>query len=202
MMHHYVGTTGFVTLIVGPMFSEKTGELIKRLKKMQKYGRKKVKAYKPQRDTRFSKDEIVSRIGYSFPATNLPEEITEEVIHFVLEDTKDVDVVAFDEAQFFSKNIITLVDELAYRKKHVMIDGLNLDYRGKVFGCMGGLMAISNEIIQLTAYCACCGSPMGTHTQRLINGKPAKLGPIVMIGDSESYEPRCRNCFVPPHKVK
>lgn len=201
-MHHYVGTTGFVTLITGPMFSEKTGELIKRLKKMQKYGRKKVKAYKPQRDTRFSKDEIVSRIGYSFPATNLPEEITEEVIHFVLEDTKDVDVVAFDEAQFFSKNIITLVDELAYRKKHVMIDGLNLDYRGKVFGCMGGLMAISNEIIQLTAYCACCGSPMGTHTQRLINGKPAKLGPIVMIGDSESYEPRCRNCFVPPHKVK
>lgn len=193
--------SGFITIITGPMFSEKSGELIKRCEKMSKYGRKSVKAFKPKKDTRFSEDEIVSRMGYCLPATNISEDITDEVIQFVLEMTRNVDVVAFDEGQFFSKNIMKLVGELAYRKKYVIVDGLNMDYRGKEFGYIGGLMAMADEIVKLNAYCSCCGSPMGTHTQRLVNGKPAKLGPIVMIGDSEKYEPRCRNCFVPPNKV-
>jgi thymidine kinase len=201
-MQYFDGNSGFITVIAGPMFSEKSGELIKRCEKMQKYGRKTVKAYKPNNDNRFSEDEIVSRTGYRLPATNIPTEISEEVMEQILTETKDIDVIAFDEAQFFSKNIMRLVDELAYRKKQVIIAGLNMDYRGKEFGFMGGLMVMSDEPVKLTAYCSCCGNPMATHSQRLTNGKPAKLGAIVLIGDTESYEPRCRNCFVPPHKVK
>ena len=201
-MQYYDRNAGFITVITGPMFSEKTGELIKRCEKLKKYGRKKVKVYKPNNDNRFSQDEIVSRMGYRLPATNIPREITNVVMEKILKETEEYDVVAFDEAQFFSKNIMALVDELAYRKKHVIVDGLNMDYRGKEFGYIGGLMAMADEIVKLTAYCSRCGSPMGTHSQRLTNGKPAKLGAIVMIGDTESYEPRCRNCFVPPSKVK
>lgn len=201
-MQYFDGNSGFITVITGPMFSEKSGELIKRCEKMERFGRKKVKAFKPKKDNRFAEDQIVSRMGYRLSATNIPEDITEDVIAYVLEETKDADIVAFDEGQFFSKNIMKLVAELAYRKKHVIIDGLNMDYRGKEFGFIGGLMAMADEIVKLTAYCSCCGNPMGTHSQRLINGKPAKLGPIVMIGDSEKYEPRCRTCFIPPNKVK
>ncbi|PLS19651.1 thymidine kinase [Bacillus sp. M6-12] len=201
-MQYFDGELGYITVISGPMFSEKSGELIRRCEKMQKYGRKIVKAYKPNNDNRFSEDEIVSRMGYRLPATNIPTDITEQVMEQILEETKYVDVVAFDEAQFFSKNIMKLVDELASRKKYVIVAGLNMDYRGKEFGYIGGLMAMAVEVVKLTSYCSCCGSPMGTHSQRLTNGKPAKLGTIVLIGDTESYEPRCRNCYVPPHKVK
>lgn len=201
-MQFFDGNSGFITVITGPMFSAKSEELIKRCEKMKRYGRKSVKAYKPANDNRFSENEIVSRTGYRIPATNIPTDITEEVMRIILEDTQNIDVVAFDEAQFFSKNIMKLVDELAYRKKQVIISGLNMDYRGKEFGFVGGLLAMADEPVKLTAFCSCCGSPMGTHSQRLTNGKPAKLGAIVLIGDTESYEPRCRNCFVPPHKVK
>ncbi|WCK56961.1 thymidine kinase (plasmid) [Aneurinibacillus sp. Ricciae_BoGa-3] len=201
-MQYFDGNSGFITVITGPMFSEKSGELIKRCEKLVKYGGKTVKAYKPKEDTRFSEGEIVSRIGYRLPATNIPKEITNEIIEQILQETKSFDVVAFDEVQFFNKNIMKLVEELAYRKKHVIVDGLNMDYRGKEFGYIGGILAMADEPVKLTAYCACCKKPMGAFTQRLVNGKPAKLGPIVLIGDSENYEPRCRNCFVPPHKVK
>lgn len=200
-MQYFDGNSGFITVITGPMFSEKSGELIKRCEKMQKYGRKVVKAYKPKKDNRFSEDEIISRMGYRLPATNIPEEITADVIEQILIETESADVIAFDEAQFFSKNIMKLVNELAYRNKHVLIDGLNMDYRGKEFGFIGGLMAMADEVVKLTAYCATCGNSMGTHTQRLVNGNPAKIGPIVLIGDSEKYEPRCRKCFTPPDKV-
>lgn len=192
---------GRITVITGPMFSEKSGELIDRCLKMEKFGGKTVKVYKPAEDNRFSQDEVVSRMGYRYPATNIPKTLTEEVVNQVLEETKTVDVVGFDEVQFFSKPIMALVEELAYQGKHVIVDGLNMDYRGKEFGYIGGLLAMADEIVKLTAYCAVCKSPHATFTQRIVNGKPAKLGPIVMIGDSESYEPRCRHCFVPPHKA-
>lgn len=192
---------GEVEVITGPMFSEKSGELIKKLLKMEKFGRLRVKAYKPAEDTRFSEDYIVSRMGYKFPATNIPKQLNEEIVAQILEEAKDFDVVAFDEVQFFSKHIMALIDELAYLGKKVLVDGLNMDYRGKEFGYIGGLMAVAENVVKLTAYCSVCGCDHATHTQRLVNGKPAKSGPIIVIGDSESYEPRCRSCFVPPHKA-
>ncbi len=192
---------GSIIVITGPMFSEKSGELIRRLLKLEKYGRQKVKAYKPAEDNRFSEDEIISRIGYSIPATNIPKELTEELIEEILVESENYQTIAFDETQFFSEEIIVLVEELAVRGKDVILDGLNMDFRAKAFGSMGELMAISDEIVKLSAFCACCGSPNGTHTQRILNGKPAKQGPIIVIGDTEAYEPRCRTCYVPPSKA-
>ncbi|CAM3243711.1 thymidine kinase [Paenibacillus lupini] len=191
---------GFITVIIGPMFSEKSGELIRRCQKLMKYGRKQVQAYKPAEDNRFSTEEIVSRIGYRLPATNVPRELPPASIEQILRETKDADVVAFDEASFFGKPIIALVEELAYQGKHIIVDGLNMDYRGKEFGYIGGLLAIADEIVKLTSFCAVCGDAEATFTQRIVNGQPAKLGPVFLVGDTESYEPRCRRCFVPPHK--
>jgi Thymidine kinase len=192
---------GFITVIIGPMFSEKSGELIRRCQKLMKYGRKHVKAYKPAEDDRFSTDEIVSRIGYRLTAASVPRELPSSSVEQILRETKDADVVAFDEASFFGKPIIALTEELAYQGKHIIVDGLNMDYRGKEFGYIGGLLAIADEIVKLTSFCAVCGDANATFTQRIVNGKPARLGPVFLIGDTESYEPRCRCCFVPPHKV-
>lgn len=202
VLHPLVKKSGNILVITGPMFSEKSGELIRRLLKLEKYGRKRVKAYKPSIDNRFAEDEIVSRIGYRFPATNIPKELTQEIVELILMEAEDQDVVAFDEGQFYSCEDFTyLVEELAYRGKDVLVAGLNMDYRGKAFGAMGDLAVMSDEVVKLTAFCACCKCPDGTHTQRILNGKPAKLGPIVVIGDTEGYEPRCRTCFVPPTKA-
>ncbi|MFF2482791.1 thymidine kinase [Paenibacillus sp. NPDC058071] len=189
---------GTITVIIGPMFSEKSGELIRRCQKLMQYGRKKVRAYKPTEDNRFGEDDIASRIGYRLPAGHIPKEMTPTVVSQVLTETIHADVVAFDEAQFFSEPIVELTEELARRGKHVILDGLNMDYRGKPFGSIGELLAIADEIVKLTSFCACCGSPDAAFTQRIVNGKPATLGPLFLIGDTESYEPRCRRCFVPP----
>lgn len=196
--------SGSLTVISGPMFAEKSGELIRRLDKYEKYGQKRVKAYKPVNDNRFGEDKIVSRLNqqkYSFPATNLPLELSDQVVEHILKECDSYDVIGFDEVQFFKKNIMKLIDELIYRGKEVIVAGLNMDYRGKEFGFIGGLMAMSDKIIKLFAFCNVCGSPNATHTQRIVNGKPAKTGPIVAIGDKESYQARCRNCYVPPHKA-
>lgn len=191
---------GLLTVITGPMYSEKSGELIRRCEKLQKYGKKKVKVYKPINDNRFSGDKVVSRIGYTIPAENLNTELLEEDLYMVLCEAECFDVIAFDEAQFFQKNIMKLVSELTAEGKHVIIAGLDMDYRGMEFGYMGGLLAMADEVIKQTAYCACCGLS-AKFTQRLINNKPARKGPIVLVGDKESYEPRCRKCFIPPHKA-
>lgn len=193
---------GYILVITGGMFSGKSEQLIDRCKKFKEYGKKKVKVYKPSNDNRFSEDEVVSRMGYRFPASNIPQNITDQMMADILEETKDYEVIGFDEAQFYSKNIMNLVGELAYRGKFVIVAGLNMDYRGKEFGYIGGLLAMADEMIRLHSFCAICGSDRGTHTQRLVNGKPAKKGsPIVMIGDTDNYEPRCRNCFTPPEKA-
>jgi len=192
---------GCLTVIIGPMFSEKSGELIRRCQKLIQYGRKKVYAYKPAEDNRFAREDIVSRIGYTLPASSISCELTSEVTAAILAETENIDVIAFDEAQFFTWPIIELVEQLVYRGKHVIIAGLNTDYRGKPFGHIGDLLAMADEIVKLTAFCACCSDPNATFTQRTINGRPAALGPLILIGDTESYEPRCRSCYVSPQQV-
>lgn len=194
--------SGHILVITGGMFSGKSEKLIDRCKKFQEFGKKRVKVYKPSNDKRFSEEEVVSRMGYRFPATNIPEKITDKVMDEILKESEEYDIIGFDEAQFYSKMIMKLVGELAYRGKYVIVAGLNMDYRGVEFGFIGGLLAMADEVIRLHSFCAICGSDKGTHTQRLVNGKPAKKGsPIVMIGDTESYEPRCRKCFIPPEKA-
>jgi len=199
-MLYFDGKSGFITVITGPMFSEKSGELIKRCKKLEEYGRKKIITFKPSIDNRFSVNEIVSRIGLKMKATSINKVIDEEIYKKIMEKTKFCDVVAFDEAQFFNERIVDITKELAYQGKIVIISELNLDYRGKPFGSMGELMAQADEIVNLTAYCSCCGRP-AIFTQRLIDRHPAEEGPVELVGDIEAYEPRCRLCFVPPEKA-
>ncbi len=196
---------GFITVITGPMCAEKSGELIDRCLKPQMYGNKSFIAYKPDLDTRWGKQGfIISRVGKEIPARVIPSLITDEIVDHILLECEPYDIVAFDEAQFFSQNIVVLVKELAFRKIHVILDSLNLTFKGTEFGCIGSLLAMADEIVRLFAYCACCGSTLASFSQMLIDGKPAKDAPEVTIeGESQkiSYEPRCRNCFVPPEKV-
>ena len=191
------GKSGFLTTIIGPMFSEKSGELIKRCKQAQKYQNKKVVVYKPILDNRYSQDEVVSRIGLRIEAQRLNQKLSEENIkERVYDFCKEVDMVAFDEAQFFSEEIVEIVRTLVNMGKEVIVDGLNLDYLGRPFGSMGDLLLFSDEIITKSAFCKCCGRP-AMYTQRLIDGKPdtGLEGELVLIGDTESYEPRCRLCY-------
>lgn len=200
-MIYYDGESGFITVVVGPMYSGKSDRLIELCFKAETYGKKSYIAYKPNMDNRYAIDKIVSRVGTSIPAKPIPVQIDEELILQIIDDTRGYDIVAFDEAQFFNEKIIKLVSELAYNKKQVIIDGLNLDYRGREFGFMGGLLSIADEIEKLTAYCSVCGRP-ANFTQRMVNKSPAKIGETVLVGDSEAYEVRCRNCYVPPEKVE
>ena len=142
----------------------------------------------------------MSRIGLKIKAIPINKELDDNTCKIIMEKVKFCDVIAFDEAQFFNSRIVDIVKELAYQGKRVVIAGLNLDYRGKSFGSMGDLMTQADEIVNLTAYCSCCGRP-AIFTQRLIDGKPTKDGPVELVGDVESYEPRCRLCFVPPEKA-
>ena len=204
------GKKGYIVTITGPMFSEKSGELIKECLNLQLYGKKTFKAFKPQMDNRFSEDRIVSRMKFkyddinsvnlSIPAMNLPKSIDDNIIEGILKDVDKYDVFAFDEVQFFEGKIIELVMELFYNKKLVILAGLNTSYTGMPFGKIGDLMAISNEVINKVAYCRVCREP-ATLTQRLVDDMPAPIGELEQIGDCESYEPRCSDCFVPPHKV-
>lgn len=193
----YPDDIGYLIVITGPMFSEKSGTLINQVKKIEKYGMKKVKIYRPINDNRFSCNEVVSRIGYKHKAFNLNLEITTNIIKDIIEDSKKYDVIAFDEVQFFSKNIVSLIRELLYNNKCVIVAGLNMDYKAKEFGYIGGLMTMADEVFVLKAYCSCCGKP-AKYTQRLVNREPVKYGPTILIGDTDSYEPRCTKCYIPP----
>jgi len=189
------GKAGFLTTIIGPMFSEKSGELIKRCLLAEKYQGKKVIVYKPALDNRFSDDDVVSRIGLRIVAHKLDQNLGNIKAIDIYETCKDAHIVAFDEAQFFSHELVDIVEHLIRGGKHVIVAGLNLDFLGKPFGHLDELLLFSDEIEMKSAFCACCGRP-AMYTQRLVDGEPVTEGELVVIGDTESYEPRCRLCYV------
>jgi thymidine kinase len=189
------GKAGFLTSIIGPMFSEKSGELIKRCLLAQNYQGKKVVVYKPMLDNRYSKDEVVSRIGLRIMAHRLEQDLGKADLQAVYAFCADADIVAFDEAQFFSHELVGLVEHFLSEGKHVIVAGLNLDFLGKPFGHLDEILLFSDEIEMKSAFCACCGRP-AMYTQRLVDGQPVTEGDLVLIGDTESYEPRCRLCYV------
>lgn len=199
-MTFFDGKSGFITVISGPMFAEKSGELVNIVMKEEKYAGKKVIAFKPSNDNRFAEDEIVSRLGLKMNAVSIQKQIDKELQEEIMTRSKDCEIVAFDEAQFFSERIVKLVEDLAFLGSHVIIAGLDLDFRGKPFGHMGELSVLADEVIKKTAFCPCCGRP-ARFTQRLVDGLPAREGPIELIGDVERYEPRCRSCYVPPYRL-
>lgn len=177
---------GRLEVISGSMFSGKTDELIRRLRRAR-IARQKIQVFKPAIDTRYSDDKVTSHAGSEFEAT--PVSTAEEIIPLVESDTT---VVAVDEAQFFDAAIDSIVQELADRGVRVLVAGLDTDFRGVPFGPMPVLMAQAERVDKLHAICMICGEA-ASRTQRLINGEPAKYDdPVVVVAASELYEARCR----------
>lgn len=178
---------GWVEVICGSMFSGKSEELIRRVRRAT-YGNLSVRVFKPAIDTRHEDQSVVSHNGSSTVArpVNSSDEILENI-------NGNLDIIGIDEAQFFDENIIEVVNQLADQGIRVIIAGLDTSFRGEPFGAMPKLMALSESVTKLNAICPICGSP-ASRTQRLIDGKPASYGdPTILVGASESYEPRCRH---------
>lgn len=179
---------GFLEVICGCMFAGKTEELIRRINVLS-FAKKNIITFKPKIDNRYSEREIVSHAGAHIPCIVI--ENAKDILKHIQDDT---DVVAIDEVQFFDECIVDVCEYLADQGLRVMVAGLDKDFRGEPFPAMANLLPRAEFVTKLTAVCAKCGAP-GTRTQRLINGKPASFeDPIVVIGSTEQYEPRCRHC--------
>ena len=183
--HHPRATTGWVEVIAGSMFSGKSEELIRRLRRA-KIARQKVQVFKPEIDTRFSQDHIVSHSEMRHESANIRS--AAEVLAKVEADTE---VVGIDEGQFFDNELVSAANELAQRGIRVIIAGLDQDYTGKPWEPMPQLLAIAEYITKTHAICMKCGQP-ANYTQRTVESEER-----VAVGGGDMYEARCRRCFVP-----
>jgi thymidine kinase len=183
--HHSRVTTGWVEVITGSMFSGKSEELIRRLRRA-KIARQKVQVFKPDVDSRFSNDHIVSHSEMRHESAN--SRSAAEVLAKVDPDTE---VVGIDEGQFFDNDLVTVANELAQRGVRVIIAGLDQDYTGKPWEPMPQLLAIAEYITKTHAICMKCGQP-ANYTQRTFESEER-----VAVGGEGMYEARCRSCFVP-----
>lgn len=179
---------GWIEVICGSMFSGKTEELIRRVRRAQ-IARQKVQVFKHSLDARYAQREVTSHNGLQWEA--VPVESTEQLRSLIEPDTT---VVAIDEGQFFNEGLVDLCEDLANRGVRVIVAGLDMDFRGEPFGPMPQLMARAERVDKLQAICVVCGGP-ASRTQRLINGRPAAYDdPVIMVGADEVYEARCRGC--------
>ena len=182
---------GYLEVITGSMFSGKSEELIRRVRRVV-IARKKAVVVKPSIDTRYSASEVRSHDGNGLEAQVVDVAHPEEIL--ALAKAANADVVAIDEAQFFSQAIVDVVMSLVDEGRRVIVAGLDMDFARRPFGAMPVLMAMADEVLKLKAICAVCGEP-ATFNQRLINGQPARRSdPVVMVGGQEKYEARCRRC--------
>ncbi len=179
-------TQGSIEVICGSMFSGKTDELIRRLVRAT-IARQKVQVFKPAIDVRYTAEKVTSHAGANFAAISV-----EKAADIIATVELDTDVVGIDEAQFLDADIVRVVGELADLGKHVLVAGLDMDFRGEPFGPMPELMAKAEHVTKLHAICMVCGEE-ASRTQRLVNGKPARYDdPVVIVGAAELYEARCR----------
>ncbi len=182
MKHH----TGSIEVITGSMFSGKTDELIRRLRRAT-IARQKVQVFKPAIDIRYAEQKVTSHAGSDYDA--IPVECSDE-IPIMLDP--EATVIAIDEAQFFDNGVIEHCRRFAHAGLRVIVAGLDTDFRGEPFGPMPVLMAEAEQVDKLQAICMVCGEP-ACRTQRLVNGKPARYSdPVVIVGAAEMYEARCR----------
>lgn len=165
------------------MFSGKTEELIRRLKRAQ-IANQEVEIFKPAVDNRYDETKVVSHNANSIHSTTLHRSV--ELLSLVQEDTE---VVGIDEAQFFDEQLPDYCQELALRGKRVIVAGLDMDFKGRPFGPMPAMLAVAEYITKVHAICPHCGN-LATHSYRL-----AEDPNTVLLGEKESYEPRCRNCY-------
>jgi thymidine kinase len=183
---------GWVEVIGGVMFSGKSEELMRRIRRAT-LARKRVQVFKSQLDDRYGIREVISHDDGRVPAE--PVSSSGAVMSRVLPETE---VVAIDEVQFLDDGVVAVVNALADRGVRVIVAGTDMDFRGEPFGPMGALLAVAEQVDKLTAICVRCGE-LATRNQRLIDGKPAPAeGPTIQVGGLESYEARCRACHEVP----
>ena len=181
---------GYIEVVIGPMYSGKSEELIRRLKRA-KIAKQNVVVFKPVIDDRYSKEDVVSHSGYTINA--IPIKDSSEINKYINDDTQ---VVGIDEVQFFDDKIVDEAIKLADNGVRVIAAGLDMDFKGEPFGPTPRLLAVAEFVDKIQAICSVCGQP-ATRSQRLINGEPAKYDePIIQVGAVESYEARCRKCHV------
>lgn len=173
---------GWIEVVCGSMFSGKTEELIRRLRRAE-FANQKVEIFKPSVDVRYSREEVVSHEWHSIRSTPVDSPQT------ILLLCGDVDVVGIDEAQFFDDGIVDVCRRLASQGVRVIVAGLDMDYAGKPFGPMPALMATAEYVTKVHAVCMRCGDP-ANHSHRLSGGDG-----LVVLGEKDAYEPLCRHCF-------
>jgi thymidine kinase len=176
---------GHIEVICGSMFSGKTEELIRRLRRAQ-IARQRVAIFKPKIDNRYSLTDLVSHSEQKIPSTVV--DTSEQILLF----SSDADVIGIDEAQFFDHYVVDVCQKLAHEGKRVIVAGLDTDYRGQPFEPIPQLLAVAEYITKTLAICVKCGAP-ANRTQR-ISGNSDR----VLVGAVEHYEARCRKCFEPP----
>ncbi|MVZ64291.1 thymidine kinase [Sphingobacterium sp. DK4209] len=173
---------GSIEVICGSMFSGKTEELIRRLKRA-KFAKLPVEIFKPEIDVRYGEHEVVSHDSNAIPSTPVSHS---SAILLLSSDTK---VVGIDEAQFFDEELPDVCNTLANRGIRVIVAGLDMDYKGRPFGPIPNLMAMAEHVSKVHAVCVQCGSP-ATYSYRIAENESR-----VLLGEKESYEPRCRSCY-------
>ena len=192
---HFSRSSGWIEVICGVMFSGKSEELIRRVRRAI-IARHKVQVFKSHLDERYAGIyRISSHDGRSVEA--VPVDTPEQIARQVADDTQ---VVAIDEAQFLDASIVALATALANDGRRVIIAGTDTDFRGEPFGAMPQLLAVAEVVDKLHAICVQCGNP-ASRNQRLIGGRPARYdSPTIMVGSAEAYEARCRSCHSVPRK--
>lgn len=173
---------GYIEVICGSMFSGKTEELIRRLKRA-KFANQRVEIFKPKLDVRYSEEDVVSHDSNAIRST--PVDSSGNILLMAA----DVDVVGIDEAQFFDHNLVDVCRQLADNGVRVIVAGLDMDYRGVPFGPMPALMATAEYVTKVHAICVRCGN-LAHHSHRLTADDK-----LVMLGEKDTYEPICRHCF-------
>ena len=176
------GKTGSIEVICGSMFSGKTEELIRRMKRAQ-FAKQNVEIFKPDIDTRYAEENVVSHDLNSIPCTSV------ENSGNILLLSGDIDVVGIDEAQFFDNALPEVCNKLANQGIRVIVAGLDMDFKGNPFGPMPALCAIADDVTKVHAICVECGRLAG-YSHRLINNEK-----LVLLGEKEEYQPLCRTCF-------
>ena len=185
-MNHYFQQEymrhGHIEVICGSMFSGKTEELIRRLKRAQ-FARQNVEIYKPTIDTRYSESNVVSHDANSIKS--MPVDAPDSILLLA----SDAEVVGIDEAQFFDETLVSVCQQLSDAGKRVIVAGLDMDFLGKPFGPMPALMAIAEDVTKVHAICVKCGN-LAQFSHRIVKGEKQ-----VMLGEKDEYEPLCRDCF-------
>ena len=184
-MDFITGNIGWIEVVCGPMFSGKSEELMRRLRRAM-IARKRVQVFKPAIDTRYSTDEIVSHGDI-----RMKSEVVKDAADILLRLDWRTQVVGIDESNFFSPDLVDIASQLADTGKQVIIAGLDTDYMGRPFSPMPTLLTLAESITKTLAICMRCGNP-AKHTQRLVESDD-----LIVVGAGGMYEARCRRCFEP-----